>query len=89
MTDIGIRELKARASEILREVRQNRASYVVTYRGKPVGLLSPYEELSEITTPVTEVGTDPWQRLERLGDEMSRRWTSDKPSAELISSMRR
>ena len=33
MPDVGIRELKTHASEIVRNVRENRARYVITYRG--------------------------------------------------------
>ena len=90
MAEIGIRELKARASEIVREVRQHQASYVVTHRGKAVGLLSPYEEVSEITNPAAEYGAgDAWERLQRVGEKVGRRWKSKKTSAKLISEMRR
>ena len=33
--EIGLRDLKNRASEIVREVREAQATYVVTVRGKP------------------------------------------------------
>ena len=33
MPEVGVRELKIRASEILRNVRERRARYVITYRG--------------------------------------------------------
>ena len=89
MAEIGIKELKTRASELVREVRERQASYVVTHRGKPVGLLTPFQEGSQITTPVAEYGRDPWQELERLGEEISQRWKSSSSSAELVSDMRR
>ncbi len=41
MKRIGIRELKQRASEILREVRDKGASYEVTYRGEVIANLAP------------------------------------------------
>ena len=41
MPDIGIRELKTRVAEIVREVREQRARYVVTHQGRPVALLLP------------------------------------------------
>jgi antitoxin (DNA-binding transcriptional repressor) of toxin-antitoxin stability system len=34
MPDIGVRELKTRASEIIRDLREQRTRYVVTYRGR-------------------------------------------------------
>ena len=39
--EIGVRELKQRASEILRRVREDGASYAITYRGKVVARLEP------------------------------------------------
>ena len=36
---IGIRELKNRASEIVHEVKENEAEYIVTLRGEPVAVL--------------------------------------------------
>lgn len=44
MTQIGIRELKNQASEILRAVRERQREYIVTYRGEPVALLLPLAE---------------------------------------------
>ena len=43
MTEAGVRDLKVRASEILRDVRERRARYVITYRGRPVAMLVPLE----------------------------------------------
>ena len=47
MAEIGIRELKARASEIVRAVREHRARYTITYRGRPVGVLLPLDEATQ------------------------------------------
>jgi len=44
MREIGVRELKVKASEIVRSVRQRRARYVITYRGWPIALLSPLQD---------------------------------------------
>ena len=41
MATVGVRELKTHASEIIRQVREAGVSYTVTYRGEPVGVLSP------------------------------------------------
>ena len=43
---VGIRELKNRTSEIVRAVRERGARYIVTYQGRPVGLLLPVDETS-------------------------------------------
>jgi prevent-host-death family protein len=41
MPQVGIRELKNETSEILRAVREEKAEYVVTHRGKPVAVILP------------------------------------------------
>lgn len=90
MPDVGVRELKARASEIVRNVRDQRIRYVVTYRGRPVGLLMPLDEVTP--TPPTSAGvsaTAIWEELTRLGEEVGRGWRSPRTSAELLSEMRR
>lgn len=47
MPEIGIRQLKNETSEILRAVREERAEYVITYRGQPVAVLRPVETPAE------------------------------------------
>jgi len=86
MAEIGVRELKARASEVIRAVRECRARYIITYRGKPVGVLLPLDEATEAETVV---GEDAWDELAQLGEEIGREWQSPLTSTELLSDMRR
>jgi len=44
MPSIGVRELKNRASEIIRRVREEQAPYIITLRGKPSAMIIPLEE---------------------------------------------
>jgi prevent-host-death family protein len=55
MTSVGVRELRQRASELLRRVEQGE-TIEVTDRGRPVALLSPLPEGS------------PLDRLRALGE---------------------
>jgi prevent-host-death family protein len=90
MPDVGVRELKARASEIIRNVRDQRARYVITYRGRPVGLLMPLDEVRATPLlPTGEPAMAAWEELTRLGQEIGRGWRSSLTSAELLSEMRR
>jgi prevent-host-death family protein len=90
MPDIGVRDLKIRASEIIRNVRERRARYIITYRGRPVGLLLPLGEANSASLPdASEPGTAAWDELTRLGEEIGRGWRSPLSSAELLSEMRR
>lgn len=68
MPEIGIRELKSQASEIVRAVREEHAEYVITHRGKPVAMIVPFEE------PQTEesLTADEYiNRLLEIGREIS------------------
>lgn len=89
MRDIGVQELKARASEILRNVWKRRARYVITYRGRPIGMLSPVEQVPAIPTSTPESADEVWAELTRLGKEIGRGWRSTQTSTELLSQMRR
>ncbi len=90
MPEIGVRELKMSASEIVRAVRERRVRYLITYRGHPVGVILPIDEttpndrmLAASTTNAT------WQELTRLGQQISQGWTSPQTGAEILSEMRR
>lgn len=90
MTDIGIRELKTRVSEIIKKVRSEKQHYIITRRGRPVALLSP---LKEPSSSIAGLSGDPipesWDNLVQLGEEIGRKWKSKQTSAELLSTMRR
>ncbi|MGI8549231.1 MAG: type II toxin-antitoxin system prevent-host-death family antitoxin [Dehalococcoidia bacterium] len=85
MPEIGVREVKTRASAILRDVRDRGVVYTVTYRGRPVGILQPIMEprLDESVSP------DPWDDLHRVGEAIGRGWALPQSSAGILSKMRR
>ena len=85
MPEVGVRELKARASEILREVHDRRVRYTITYRGRPIGVLLPVPEVPSEGYR----GEDPWEELTHLGEDISRNWQSPLSSMELLTEMRR
>lgn len=41
---IGVRELKSQTSQIVRQVREEAAEYVITHHGRPVAILKPIDE---------------------------------------------
>jgi len=89
MPDIGVRELKIHASEIVRDVRERRARYVITYRGRPVALLIPLDRTRPMESGSGECTTSAWEELTRLGEEIGRGWRSSLTSTELLSETRR
>ena len=82
--EIGIRELKSRASEVVRAVKEERARYVITRRGKPAAIIVPLDA-GPPKKPTDEV----WERLQRLGEEIGKGWESEKSAVEILSEMRR
>lgn len=82
--EIGIRELKTRASEVVRAVKEQRARYVVTQHGKPAALIIPLDAELKANN-----GDEVWERLVKLGEEIGKGWQSEKSAVELLSEMRR
>jgi prevent-host-death family protein len=89
MPVIGIRELKTKASLIMRNIRKRRTRYVVTVRGRPVAMLLPLDE-SMLTTLASPARTDDnWEELMRLGKLMAKSRPPGVQSAEVLSELRR
>ena len=94
MPRVGVRELKNQATEIIRDVRENRAEYVVTYHGRPVAVLLPVSEgwVEEETQQALEAASSALAaraEMDALRQEIARGWKSDKTAVELVSEQRR
>ena len=94
MARVGVRELKNRTTEIIRDVCKNQAEYVVTYHSRPVAVLLPIDKAwletearraAEAVTP----GDDVWAELEALRQQIGRNCQSKKTAVEMISEQRR
>ena len=85
MEEIGIRELKQRVSEILRQVREEHESFSVTYRGKVVAKLVPAMDPSADQ----EVASAIWTRMDDLSREVSAHWPNGSSASEAVSEQRR
>ena len=89
MAEIGIRELKAQASEIIRAVREQGVQYVITHRGRAVGILLPLEASPTGEARLASEGAAVWHELCALGAAIGRGRTSDQDSAALLAELRR
>jgi len=90
---VGVRELKTHAARILREVKEARASYLVTHRGRAIGVILPVDSEDQSSlTPLTLDAADataPWEAFVRAGRRLERRFASGRGGVRLLSDMRR
>jgi antitoxin (DNA-binding transcriptional repressor) of toxin-antitoxin stability system len=85
---VGVRELKTHAAGILRHVREARASYILTHRGRAVGMILPLEPAADTST-TSEDAAAAWDAFLRAGRRLERRFRPGVSGVRLLSAMRR
>jgi prevent-host-death family protein len=86
MKDIGIRQLKAHASDLVRRVEEEHATYTITRHGRPVGVLAP----ANYRPPVqAKDGEAAWEQLEGIWDRADRNKRTRKSALRELAGMRR
>ena len=84
METIGVRELKERASEIMRRVRDDGDVFEVSYRGRVIARLVP------VTQPETKTGsTDFTENWEQLTKAIGDRWPKGLSAIDAVREGRR
>jgi antitoxin (DNA-binding transcriptional repressor) of toxin-antitoxin stability system len=68
----------------VRGVKEKRARYVITLRGKPAALIVPIDATIE-----PNEGDEVWGRLVKLREELGKGWQSEQSALEILSEMRR
>ena len=86
MREIGIREFKRRASDVVREVASGAALYTVTKRGRPVGVLVPPDYLA---TQVGANGADAWGHFLGVADKLATERGARASAVRELATMRR
>ena len=87
---VGVRELKTHAAQILRRVRDARASYVVTHRGRAIGVILPLDGVDDASHSAQDVSaTTAWEAFVRAGRRLERRFAPGTSGVDLLSAMRR
>ncbi len=86
MPRIGLRHLKTHASEVMRDVKDNRVRYVITSRNEPLGIIIPYSSLDE-TQP--QSADEAWEAFFAAADQVREAWKSPLTPAEVVREMRR
>jgi antitoxin (DNA-binding transcriptional repressor) of toxin-antitoxin stability system len=85
---VGVRELKTHAARILRHVRESRASYILTHRGRAVGMILPLEP-SEDAVLASEDTAAAWDAFLHAGRRLEGRFRPGVSGVRLLSEMRR
>jgi antitoxin (DNA-binding transcriptional repressor) of toxin-antitoxin stability system len=65
-------------------VKEERARYVITQRGKPAALILPLD-----AAPPEKSGDQVWENLTIIGEELSKGWENDKSAVEILAEIRR
>ena len=85
MNEVGIRELKTQASDIIRRVRDGNETFVVTYRGRPVAKLEPVQDNEEQLARDLSI----LEEMDRLAEEITKHWPEGLSAADAVSADRR
>ncbi len=84
MVTVGVRELKQRASELIRLIRETGSEVQVTHRGKVVALLVP------VASPESRASEQrAWISLDTLAAEIGAHWPKEVPASQAVSESRR
>lgn len=86
---VGIRELKARASAIIEDVKDRRVSYAVTKRGEVEALIVPADAGERLVSRSPADGA--WDAWQTLADQLARdaRGGDTRSAVEELDRMRR
>ena len=77
MADVGIRQLKQQASEIVRRIREQKETITITYRGRPVAKIVPVEDTKAESGAV-------WVAMEELARELEPYLPDDVSAVEAV-----
>jgi prevent-host-death family protein len=82
--EIGMRELKACASDVINAVKIKRARYIITQRGKPVAMIAPMDAILP-----DKSDDDSWNKLMEIRARIGKGKQSKKSAVDILSEMRR
>lgn len=85
MPEIGVRELKEHTSEVLRRVREDKATYQITYRGRIIAELAP----TSYADRENEDWDSIWAEMDELAAEISKKWPRGVSAVDAVREQRR
>jgi prevent-host-death family protein len=89
---IGVRELRERTTQVLRQIRERQAEYIITYQGRPIALLLPIHSevveaaMAQASRTGVVGGLETWRRV---AEQVRRDWPAGKSTQELMDEIRR
>jgi antitoxin (DNA-binding transcriptional repressor) of toxin-antitoxin stability system len=87
---VGVRELKTHAARIIRHVREARASYLLTHRGRTVGVILPIDPGEDAVPEAEDAAAGAaWDAFLRAGRRLEGRFRPGVSGVRLLSTMRR
>lgn len=87
---VGVRELKTHAARIVRHVREARASYILTHRGRAVGVILPIDPADPAPPAAEDTDANAgWNAFLRAGRRLEGRFRPGVSGVRLLSAMRR
>ena len=85
MEEIGVRELKENASEVLRRVREVGESYTITYRGRAIARIVPADTEAEDMADWEKI----WAEMDETAAEITKKWPRGVTAVEAVREQRR
>ncbi len=85
MVQVGVRELKQRTSEILREVREKRQTIAITHRGRVIARLVPVQDADRTAEDVERLLAE----VDELAEEIGKHWPSGLSAVDAVKEQRR
>jgi prevent-host-death family protein len=80
MQSVGVRELKAQTSQILRQVRDKGETIEITYHGRIIAHIVPAEEPEYTLTETSDV----WSDIAELAKEIGKYWPEGVSAVDAI-----
>ena len=88
---IGVRELRQQTTEVLRQVREQKAEYVITYQGRPIAVLLPVvsEEVEAAMVQVSkQTAQGGWRTYAHLAEMLRQAWPEEVQTQTLLNDIR-
>ena len=89
---IGVRELRQRTAEVLRQVREERVEYVITHQGRPTALLLPLD-IEAVEAAMVEASKQSliggWETYARVAEQVRQSWPGEQETQPVLAGLRR